>query len=49
MIEESKYSSDVMKKHLTKELAMTIKDNENFYHSTNVGSGAMIILKMMLK
>ena len=30
MIEESKYCSDVMKKHFNKELVMTKEDNENF-------------------
>ena len=30
MIEESKYCSDLMKKHFNKELLMTKKDNEDF-------------------
>ena len=30
MNQESKYCSDVMKKHFNKELATTNKDNENF-------------------
>ena len=30
IIEESKYCSDVMKKHYNKELIMTKKDNEDF-------------------
>ena len=30
MIEESKYSSDVMKKHFIKELVMTKEENEDF-------------------
>ena len=34
MIEESKYSSDVMKKHFNKELVMTKEDNEDFENST---------------
>ena len=34
MIEESKYCSDVMKKHFNKELMMTKEDNENFKNST---------------
>ena len=34
MIEESKYCSDVMKKHFNKELGMTKEDNENFENST---------------
>ena len=33
MIEESKYSTDVMKKHFNKELGMTEKDNEDFKKS----------------
>ena len=35
MIEESKYYSDVMKKHFSKELVMTEKGNEGFENSTN--------------
>ena len=34
MIEESKYCSDVMKKHFDKELVITKKDNEDFEYST---------------
>ena len=34
MIEGSKYYSDVMKKHLNKEIVMTNKDNEYFPNST---------------
>ena len=34
MIEESKYCSDVMKKHFNKELVMTKEGNENFKDST---------------
>ena len=34
MIEESKYCSEVMKKHLKKELAISKEDNENFKNST---------------
>ena len=30
MIKESKYCSDVIKKHFNKELVMTSEDNENF-------------------
>ena len=30
MVEESKYSSEVMKKHFGKELGMTEKNNEDF-------------------
>ena len=33
MIEESKYYSKVMKKHLNKELVMTKEDNEDFKNS----------------
>ena len=33
MIEESKYSSDVMKKHFSKELVMAEEDNEDFKNS----------------
>ena len=34
VIEESKYCSDVMKKHFNKELVMTKKNNEDFENST---------------
>ena len=34
MVENSKYSSHVMKKHFNKELAMTKEDDENFESST---------------
>ena len=34
MIEESKYCSDLMKKHFNKELVMTKEDNEDFENST---------------
>ena len=34
MIEESKYCSDVMKKHFIKEIVITKKDNEAFESST---------------
>ena len=34
MIEESKYCSDVLKKHFNKELLMTEEDNEGFENST---------------
>ena len=33
MIEESKYCSDVMKKHFNKELMVTKQDNEHFKNS----------------
>ena len=34
MIEESKYSSEVRKKHFSKELVMTKENNEDFKNST---------------
>ena len=34
MIKESKYCSDMMKKHLNKELVMTKEDNQDFKNST---------------
>ena len=34
MVKESKYCSDVMKKHFSKGLVMTKKDNEDFKNST---------------
>ena len=34
LIEESKYCSDVMKKHFNEELVMTKEDNEDFKNST---------------
>ena len=34
MAKESKYCSDVMKKHFNKKLAMTTKNNEGFENST---------------
>ena len=34
MIKESKYCSDVMKKHFNKELVMTNEDNEDFENAT---------------
>ena len=33
-IEESKYFSEVMKKHFNKKLVMTEEDNEDFKNST---------------
>ena len=48
MIEESKYCSDVMKKHFNKELVMTKEDNEDF-DLILIGSVIMIILIAMLK
>ena len=49
MIEESKYCSDVMKKHFNKELLMTRKTMKVLRTLLNVGSVIMIILIMMLK
>ena len=34
MIEESKYCSEVIKKHFNKELVMTKKDSEDYKSST---------------
>ena len=34
MIKESKYCTDIMKKHFNKELVMTKKGNEDFKNST---------------
>ena len=34
MIKESKYCTDVMKKHFNRELVMTKKDGEDFGNST---------------
>ena len=34
ILEESKYWSDAMKKHLNKELVLTKKDGEDFENST---------------
>ena len=34
MIEESKYCSEVMKKHFGKEFVMTKRNNEHFKNST---------------
>ena len=34
IIKESKYCSEVMKKHFNKELVMTKQDNEDFENST---------------
>ena len=34
MVEESKYCSDLIKKHFNKKLAMTKEDDENFENST---------------
>ena len=34
MIKESKYCSDMIKKHFNRELVMTKEDNQNFKNST---------------
>ena len=34
MLEESKYCSDLMRKHFKKELVMTKKDDDDFENST---------------
>ena len=47
--EDNKYCSNVMKKHLNKELVITKEDHEDFENSPNVGSVIMIILILMLK
>ena len=49
MIRESKYCSNVMKKHFNKELVMTKKDMKILRTSLIVGFVVMIILIMMLK
>ena len=49
MIEESKYCSDVEKKHFNKELAMTKEDMKILRTLLNVGSVIIVILTLMLK
>ena len=49
MIKESKYCSEVMKKHFNKEFVMTKEDNEDLRTLHNIGSVKMITLLMMLK
>ena len=49
IIEESKYCTDVMEKHFSKELVMTKKDNEDFENSTKCWTVIMITLMVMLK
>ena len=48
MVEESKYCSEVMKKHFNKEPVVTKKDNEDF-NLLNVGSVIILMLMVMLK
>ena len=49
MIEESKYCSDVMKKHFNKELVMTKEGNEDLRTLLNTGFLMIILLMVMLK
>ena len=49
MIKESKYCSEVMKKHFNKELVLTKEDNKVLRTLLNIGSMTMIMLIMMLK
>ena len=49
MIEESKYCSDVIKKHFNKELVMTKNTIEILRTQLIVGSVIMIIMIMMLR
>ena len=48
MIKESKYCSDMMTKHFSKELVMTKEGNEIVRTLLNVESGLMITLILML-
>ena len=49
MTRETKYCSDVIKKHFNKKLMMTKEDNEKLRIQLNVGSVIMIIQILMLK
>ena len=49
MIGQSKYCSDMVKRHFNKELVMSKKDIKNLRTQLNVGSVIMIILTMMSK
>ena len=49
MIEQSKYCSDMMKKHFNKKLLVTKKGDEDFENSTKCWICAMIMLMVMLK
>ena len=49
MIEESKYCTDIMKKHFSKELLTTKKIVKILRNLLNVGFVVMIMLKAMLK
>ena len=50
MIKESRFCSDVMKKHFDKELVMTKEDNEDFKQSTKCHNDSLtMIMLMMLK
>ena len=44
MIKESKYCSDLMKKHFTKELVMTVKMLQILRNLRNVGFKVMVML-----
>ena len=49
MIEESKYCSNLIKKHFNKELVMTEEDNEDFKNSAKCWTGGNDYIDMMLK
>ena len=50
MIKESRFCSDVMKKHFHKELLMTKERNEDFKQSTKCHNDSLtMIMLMMLK
>ena len=50
MIKESRFCSDVMKKHFHKELVMAKEDNEDFKQSTKCHNDSLtMIMLMMLK
>ena len=49
MIEESNYCSDMIKKHLNKELVITKEDMKILRTLRNVGCVTMIMLIIMLK
>ena len=49
MIEESKYCTDIMKKHFSKELLITKKIMKILRNLLNAGFAVMIMLKAMLK
>ena len=49
MIKESKYFTDIMKKHFNKQLVMTKEDNEDLKTLLNVGFAIIFLLILMLK